>query len=72
MTTVPAASPKAEPIAALGSTVIFRGADGRERPALVTLITGKTINAVVFGVDHGDSEAGLKIGLNKKGDAWHA
>jgi len=58
------------PSIAVKDLVTFRGDDGVERPAIVTKVIGKTINAVVFGADHDDSKAGLKCGLIQKGDEW--
>lgn len=52
--------------------ILFRGADKQDRPAIVTKVVGATVNAVVFGTDHGDCEAGLKCGLVQKVDHWVA
>lgn len=54
----------------LGSIVIFRAADGQDRAAIVSALKPESVNAVVFGISHDDSEAGLKCGLARKGDYW--
>lgn len=54
----------------LGAPIIFRAADGQDRAAIITSFTPESVNAVVFGKDHDDSEAGLKVGLVRKGDHW--
>lgn len=59
-------------IVGLKSLVLFRGADGQDRPAIITRLTEDGVNAVVFGHSHDDSEAGLKVGLVRKGDHWAA
>lgn len=61
-----------EPMSGIGTLIIFRTPDGRERAAIVTACTDVSVNAVVFGVDHDDSEAGLKCGLVRSGDVWIA
>lgn len=60
-----------EPAIELGSLIVFRAATGPDRAAIVTSLapTG-SVNAVVFGWSHDDSEAGLKVGLVRKGDHW--
>lgn len=61
-----------EPMSGIGTVIVFRAPDGRERAAIVTACTDVSVNAVVFGVDHDDSEAGLKCGLVRSDTHWVA
>lgn len=48
----------------VGRIVLYRGADGETRPAIVTRVHGPfCINANVFPRDHVDPEAGFKSSL---------
>ena len=59
-------------VVGLKSIILYRGADGQYRPAIVTRLNKDGINAVVFGSSHDDSEAGLKCDLTRNGDHWIA